>query len=242
MKKIQTLNVKQLRTEEDFGFQKFVRTEIANLPEAEPATPFGMALANFNTAFEAFDAALKISAVNSAVTTATVADEARDLSWRAANAYAKAMSAHPDSTLAAYGQEVKAIFDKYGDPTKLPQTEESGVLHNLLQDLQTLESARRTAIGLDAWITDLQSKEDAFLAAAAQRTEKEAARQVGIVKESRTAADAAYRSLVNMVNALAIIGGEETYSTFIDHVNVMIDHQKAILKARKTNNAKTGEE
>ena len=152
------------------------------------------------------------------------------------------MCAHPTADIAASATEAKSLFDKYGDPTKLAQTEESGVLHNLLQDLTAFDSAKRTSLNLDVWITDLQTKEDAFLAAAAQRTEEDAARQVGIVKETRTAADTAYRSLVDTVNALAMIEGDTEYATFIDHVNAVIDRQKAILKARQTNNAKKKEE
>ena len=64
----------------------------------------------------------------------------------------------------------------------------------------------------DVWITDLKAKEDAFLAAAVQRTEADAARQVGIVKETRTAADAAYRSLVDTVNAFAMINRDAEYA------------------------------
>lgn len=61
---------------------------------------------------------------------------------------------------------------------------------------------------------------------------------MGIVKETRTAADAAYRSLVDTVNALAMIEGDAEYATFIDHVNALIDRQKGILKARKTRGEK----
>lgn len=57
------------------------------------------------------------------------------------------------------------------------------MLHNLLQDLEAFDSSKRTALNLDVWITDLKAKEEA--AAAAERTEADAARQVGIVKETR---------------------------------------------------------
>ena len=65
--------------------------------------------------------------------------------------------------------------------------------------------------------------------------------QVGIVKETRTAAEAAYRSLVDTVNALAMINGDAEYATFIDHVNAMIERQKAISKARTTRAKKEDE-
>ena len=264
MKQLSALNIARLRTEECFGFLKQVETETANLPiGSEEERPGGLSTMSatdsiletkvneFTTTVDAFDDALKASSTNPATATATATDDARDASWRGNNNYLTAMCAHPDAEIAAYAAEVKSLFDKYGDPTKLAQTEESGVLHNLLQDLEALDSSKRTALNLDGWITalktkedaflaaaaqrtDLKTKEDAFLAAAAQRTEADAARQVGIVKETRTAAEAAYRTLVDTVNALAMINGDADYATFIDHVNAMIDRQKAISKARVT--------
>ena len=255
MKKILTLNIKQLRTEESFGYQKQVVAETANLPiggEAETPSEISLLSATnplletkvneFTTTVDAFDDALKASSTNPATATATATDDARDASWRGANNYVTAMCAHPTAEVAANAAEAKSLFVKYGDPTKLAQTEESGVLHNLLQDLEALDSSKRTSLNLDVWIADLKAIEDAFLAAAAQRTEADAARQVGIVKETRTAAEAAYRSLVDTVNALAMINGDTAYATFIDHVNAMIERQKAISKARTTRAKKEDEE
>ena len=254
MKKIKTISLTSLRVEEDFGFLKLILAETENLPgqgEEEPGLPdvqsttqpaLTTAVNSFETAFDAFDTALKASSTNPATASATDADTARDQSWRAANAYVKAMCSHPTADIANAASEAKSLFDKYGDPTSLAQTEESGVLHNLLQDLETFDSSKRALLNLDVWITDLKAKEDAFLAAAAERTEADAARQVGIVKETRTAADAAYRSLVDTVNALAMINGDAAYATFIDHVNALIDRQKSILKARTTRAKKEEEE
>ena len=241
MKKINTLNVKQLRTEECFGYLKQVLAETSNLPSEETPAAQTTAVNAFETAFDAFDTALKASAVNPATASATNADVERDQSWRGINAYVKAMCNHPTADIAANAAEAKSLFDKYGDPTSLAQTEESGVLHNLLQDLEAFDSSKRTLLNLDVWITDLKTKEEAFLAAAAERTEADAARQVGIVKETRTAAEAAYRSLVDTVNALAMINGDTAYATFIDHVNAMIERQKAISKARATRAKKEDE-
>ena len=254
MKKILTLNVKQLRTEECFGYLKQVVAETANLPiQEETDSPSKLStmsatdsiletkVNSLTTSYNAFDDALKASSTNPTTATATATDDARDASWRGANNYAAAMCAHPDAEVAANAAEAKSLFDKYGDPTKLAQTEESGVLHNLLQDLEAFDASKRTSLNLDVWIADLKTKEEAFLAAATARTEADAARQVGIVKETRTAAEAAYRSLVDTVNALAMINGDTAYATFIDHVNAMIERQKAISKARTTR-AKKDEE
>ena len=238
MKKITTINLTRLRTEEDFGFLKLILAETENLPAEETPSILTAAVNSFETAFNAFDAALKASATNPATASATDADVERDQSWRGINAYVKAMCSHPTDDVASAATEAKSLFDKYGDPTSLAQTEESGVLHNLLQDLEAFDSLKRTSLALDVWIADLKTKEEAFLAAAARRTEADAARQVGIVKETRTAAEAAYRSLVDTVNALAMINGDAEYATFIEHVNAVVERQRTILRARTTRGKK----
>lgn len=58
--------------------------------------------------------------------------------------------------------------------------------------------------------------------------------QVGLVKDTRTAADAAYKQFVASVNAFAIAFGEANYAAFINQMNVMIADIQAELKARKT--------
>ena len=60
------------------------------------------------------------------------------------------------------------------------------------------------------------------------------------MKEIRQTADNAYRSLVELVNALTVVNGEAPYATFIDHVNAIIDRQNTVLKARQTNAKKKG--
>lgn len=260
MGKINTFNVKQLRTEESFGFHKQVETETAYLPnDSEDDRPviesldentptvrnsvgsspaLTAAIDKYTTAVNTFDDALKDSGTVPGVAVATAADEVRDKAWRGSNAYLKAMTAHPDEAVRATAKEVKSLFDKYGDPTTLSQTEESGVLHNLLQDLKTLDSSKLTAIAFNPWLADMESSEETFLETVKVRTEEESTRVVGIVKQSRLAADDAYRKLVETVNALSVINGAEPYALFTDHLNVLIDRQKTVLKTRATKNTK----
>ena len=128
MKKIVTLNVKQLRTEECFGYLKLVLAETENLPSEETPSVLTASENAFGTKFGNFDTALKASAVNPATVSVTATDAGRDDAWRGANAYVKAMCNHPTADVASAAAEVKSLFDKYGDPTSLAQTEESGVL------------------------------------------------------------------------------------------------------------------
>lgn len=251
--KIKRFSTKQLHVEEDFGFLKQVQAEakacfsgsdsespdeISLLAEGGASSALNASLDGFNGAVDGFDTALKESASIPSAATAAEADTERDSAWRGASAYVRAMTAHPAEATRTMALEAKSLFDKYGDPTNKAQTEESGVLHNLIQDLQALPAEKRTALALDVWIVDLDTKEKAFLDAAQQRTSEEADRVVGIVKQSRQKADEAYDRLVETVNALVLLEGEADYATFIEHVNVLIDRQKTVLKTRSTLNAK----
>ena len=111
MKKILTLNVKQLRTEECFGYLKQVKAETANLPNEEPPAAQTAAVNTFESAYNAFDDALKASAVNPATATVTTTDDGRDASWRGANNYLAAMCAHPYPDISSIAVEVKSLFE-----------------------------------------------------------------------------------------------------------------------------------
>ena len=53
------------------------------------------------------------------------------------------------------------------------------------------------------------------------------------LKTARTASDNAYRALVKMVNALALVFGEKDYTAFIDYVNTEITHFKREVMGQK---------
>ena len=59
-----------------------------------------------------------------------------------------------------------------------------------------------------------------------QRTNEKIGITVGTLKAARTASDTAYRALVKMVNALALVLGEKDYTAFIDYVNTEVTHYK----------------
>lgn len=261
MKKINPFDLGKLHTEEDFGFLQQVSAETTYLPSEEDRpvinsvdndTPTARSTAGsspaltaakdgFTTALDSFDDALKDSTNLSSTSATTEADYLRDISWRGANSYAKAMMAHPTEVISQAAVELKKLFDKYGDPTSLSQTEESGVLHNLIQDLKAFDSDKLTATAFSPWLTNLETRQNNYLAAVQLRTEEEATRTIGIVRQARQIADNAYRSLVEVVNALCLVNGEEPYATFIDHVNSLVDRQKSVLKSRSTRNAKKKE-
>lgn len=246
MKKILTLSLSRLHTEESFGFLKDVENEYPKLPTSQEETPaiLTTAVNNSTTANTAFDDVLEGDAADPNVEIMMAADAKRDKRWRGVNAYVKAMCNHPDEEVAAKAEEFKAIFDRYGDPTSLSLTEESGVLHNLVADLNVFATDEFEKIGLTAWTDELEAAMEEFQEASAERNRIKASQlnKLGQVKEKRKAAEEAYRVLVNTVNSLVTIYGDTDYATFIDRVNARIDRQKTTIKTRDTRNKKVKEE
>ena len=262
MEQIYVFNPIRLRNEEAFGFFKLVISLLPHLlKEAEPVNPDVVSVEGgvsalsgsgevinamleapinaFETAVRAFDETLENSTADSAE--AKAYEELRDRLWRSNNAYIKAMTAHPNPELAAIAERLKAEFDKYGDLTYLPVVQESGALHNLIQDIQAIPAQDRSKIHYEEWFNALDTAENNYLAAVAARTDVRSEKEVGAVKRTRTEAEAAYTHLVEVVNLLAKVEGDTAYLPFINRMNVLIAEQKATLKARQTRAAKAKE-
>lgn len=255
MKKIKRFAISHLWVEEDFGFQQLVYKELPKMgyetedDEDEPDLPSVQSVAAgtfkagvdakvaaFVAAFEKFDEALKDSEKLASSALVTKADDARDYAWRGVSNYLKAMTMHPDADVAAAAVEGEELVDKYGDPTNLSYTAESGTLHNFLQDLEAIPSEKRTLLGIDPWTARLRKENDAFLLAIQQKAEEKDAREVGVVKEARQEADEAYRAMVDTINVVANLEEGTTYDAFIGAVNQHIETQKTTLKSRATRN------
>ena len=262
MEQIYVFNPIRLRNEEAFGFFKLVISLLPHLlKEAEPVNPDVVSVEGgvsalsgsgepinamleapinaFETAVRAFDETLENSTADSAE--AKAYEELRDRLWRSNNAYIKAMTAHPNPELAAIAERLKAEFDKYGDVTNLPVVQESGALHNLIQDIQAIPAQDRSKIHYEEWFNALDTAENNYLVAVASRTDVRSEKEVGAVKRTRTEAEAAYTHLVEVVNLLAKVEGDTAYLPFINRMNVLIAEQRSTLKARQTRASKAKE-
>ena len=235
MKQIDSFNIARLHLQEDFNFQTRVRNLAIELLTQE--TDKAMVDA-YKASIETFDAALKQSDKNSYTAALAEADAKADKRWSAAYAYVKAMTGHPHGEEAEAATGVLDIFQKYGILTSMGYDEEYGRYANLLQDLFALPEETRMILHLDTWIDSMDTAVLRFRNLREEKTKEESAYVVGLAKDARTAADAAYKSLVQRVNALVIVMGEEPYATFIDRLNVMISEAQALLSSRSTKSAK----
>ena len=84
-------------------------------------------------------------------------------------------------------------------------------------------------------MAELSSANNKVQTLTAQRTMERTGIVKGALKTSRIATDTAYRELVKMTNALALVLGEADYANFIDYVNTEISHYKQeVINGRST--------
>lgn len=161
-------------------------------------------------------------------------DKQRDSALSAFLNALKAMLASPNASKAAAAKTLTFIRDKYSLSTSDEYMKETTAISQMVQEMESVAANELATTGLDDWLTDLKQKNDAFLAKMNERTEAQAGMQKGIVREKRLACESAYRDLVKLINALAIVEypSDYNYNSIIDHLNAEIEHYRQIL-ARK---------
>ena len=227
---IKNLFLRDLRSEEDFGFQtKVVELTAYILVEADQAI-----IQSYVATVNAWDEVLKIEQKNSHTAAVQAADERADHAWRKANAQAKLLTEYPIEEKRNAAVEAYAIFQKYGDITTMAFNEEYGNMKNLLQELQAMGEAKLTLIDLKVWVDEMQAAYDDYMLHSLAKAQEEGDKTKGIINQRRLETDDAYYALVKRINAGAEYNGPEPYVAFIDAVNALIDAAKTTIAARKT--------
>ena len=93
--------------------------------------------------------------------------------------------------------------------------------------------------GLVAQVEELKKANDEVIEVTTQRMDESLKTAVGALKTARTATDEAYRDLVKMINAYALVEGDAAYAGFIDYLNAEIVHYKREVLNQKATSSTT---
>lgn len=119
---------------------------------------------------------------------------------------------------------------------------QTGMLMNFIADLETKYAPLVESLSLTLFVTKMKEANERVRKLTLQRTNERMGVTVGAMKQSREATDRAYRALVKMVNALALVFGDTDYASFIDYVNAEVAHYKReVIKKRPSSSKKTRE-
>lgn len=224
MKEIYDINIQRMNNGAHFTFV----SNILARAEADTAVK-GKAselVSNFKTAVNAEDEALKISQKSLLTDDIAKADIDRDALYAGYKKAVEAFLAMPIADMAQAAKVLAQHIKDYKINTAGQLDKETGLLVNFITDLEDKYSAQVAKLGLTAFVINLKEANERVRMLTLQRTNEKMGVTVGALKAARTASDDAYRALVKMVNALALVFGEKDYTAFIDYVNTEVTHYK----------------
>ena len=237
MKEIYDINIQRMNNGAHFTFV----SNILARAEAD-TTVHGKAaelVSNFKTAVSAEDEALKISQKSLLTDDIAKADIDRDALYAGYKKAVEAFLAMPITDMAQAAKVLAQHIKDYKINTADQLDKETGLLVNFITDLENKYSAQVAKLGLTAFVTNLKESNERVRTLTLQRTNEKIGITVGALKTARTASDNAYRALVKMVNALALVFGEKDYAPFIDYVNTEITHYKREVLGQKSSTPST---
>lgn len=232
MKEIYDINIQRMNNGAHFTFV----SNILARAEADTAVK-GKAselVSNFKTAVNAEDEALKISQKSLLTDDIAKADNDRDALYAGYKKAVEAFLAMPIADMAQAAKVLAQHIKDYKINTADQLDKETGLLVNFITDLENKYSAQVAKLGLTAFVTNMKEANERVRTLTLQRTNEKMGVSVGALKTARTASDNAYRALVKMVNALALVYGEKDYAPFIDYVNTEITHYKREVLGQKS--------
>ena len=94
---------------------------------------------------------------------------------------------------------------------------------------------------VDGWLDELRRRVDVFNELRKTKTQARSEVETGASKKARQALTDAYRDLVDTLNAMQIISKSENFERISQHLNELIDANRAVIKTKKTVK-KTGKE
>ena len=224
MKEIYDINIQRMNNGAHFTFV----SNILARAEADTAVKGKAAeqVNNLKAAVSAEDEALKISQKSLLTDDIAKADNDRDALYAGYKKAVEAFLAMPIADMAQAAKVLAQHIKDYNINTADQLDKETGLLVNFITDLEDKYSAQVTKLGLTAFVTNMKEANERVRTLTLQRTNEKMGVTVGALKAARTASDDAYRALVKMVNALALVYGEKDYTAFIDYVNTEVTHYK----------------
>lgn len=224
MKEIYDINIQRMNNGAHFTYVSNI------LARAEADTTVkGKAselVSNFKAAVTAEDEALKISQKSLLTDEIAKADSDRDALYAGYKKAVEGFLAMPIADMTQAAKILSQHIKDYKVNTAGQLDKETGLLVNFISDLEDKYAAQVAKLGLTAFVTNLKEANERVRTLTLQRTNEKISITVGALKTARTASDDAYRALVKMVNALALVFGEKDYTAFIDYVNTEVTHYK----------------
>ncbi len=161
-------------------------------------------------------------------------DKVRDKAQTAWHENILSAQRSPNEQKAMVARQLVQFYKDYKLETADEYMKQTTNIRQMIQAVQadaTIMAALPT-MGLDDYLTDLNTKNEAFATKMAERTAGTVGREKGVVAAARTEVERRLRDLIRATNVVSIYEGDGGLDSFIDTMNAEVEHFKDII-ARK---------
>lgn len=226
MRQIKHFRLKRLNKGAHFSFMHAVlqraRTDEAIAGNAALAPQ----MAKFETSFAREDKYFVISRKNSYTDKLNTLDTNRGRAYMAFKGLVAAYAKVPDDVMRPAALVLQRLIGNYRINVRMQRESETADMTNFIDDAERKYAAQIQTLHLEPVLQVMKTANNDYMATRINRTEEQMTRQPGALNAARAETDAAYRSLAAMVDALAVVEGEQRYAGFIDYVNTLIREYK----------------
>lgn len=169
-------------------------------------------------------------------------DAVRDSLFRGLADAVKSAVKHFDPAKREAAAKVQNILTAYGNIAARTLDQETAAIDDLVRELQTPANNPLVAtLSLDDWVEQLQAENDRFKALMQERYSERAQQPAVQMKAARKDTDAAFRAILDQLDALALVNGAADYDPFIAELNAVSERYKNILAQEKGQRKKKNE-
>lgn len=238
--KANRIDLSHLRNEEHFQFHTEFKASVAK---------YGAKVLNIEEAYTSHETfygqemdALQVIRKSATTEQLAAADAERDDIFRGLSDALKSNLNHFSADKRNAAARVKVVFDQYGNVARKPYDEETAAITKLIAEIKASLANDIATLGLNDWITELDSRNKAFDTLMKSRYSEDAAKTDLQMKSVRVEIDTIYRSIIERLDALMLINGAATYEPFVRELNARVDRYNDIFAQRKGRNAKANAE
>lgn len=240
MKKIDQFSVERLDKGSHFMFMTDVYERTSSdeyIKQKSSLVPLYTALGQ---ALQKEDECLKLSQKLFTTDQIKELDKLRDKLYWGYKAIVEAYLDYPLPSEAEAAKYLNQHIKDYAIDPRENRQKESGLLLNFTADLQGKFAAYVQTLHLTDYVAQLKLANDQLIEATSVRTEERSQMLTGALAEAQLQTDAAYRSMVEMVNALALVEGDAPYAAYINYMNALIKEYKQDILNQSTSGASSG--
>lgn len=226
MKQIQNLYLENLPKGAHYSFNQSVVKRIKNDSVLCAKPQLIPLIAKYESAFLVEEEKFKLSQKSEFTDSLNLLDDMRDNAYRGIKQIVGGYAKVPDAEIQQAAKALNQLITDYRINVDVQRDQESGLLSNFIADLDGKCAPHVQTLGMGKAVQVLKEANNQYIDVRESRTEERMHKEKKALETACAATDTAYRALIAMVNALAMVEGEADYADFIDYMNSLINEYK----------------